>query len=58
MRPTYEVADVLRAHWLNVPAMKGINGWQWRTLGALKRCRTAEMGGHKDARQIPLVLCR
>jgi hypothetical protein len=49
MRPTYEVADVLRAHWLHVPDMKGINGWQLRTLGALMRCRTAAMGGHKDA---------
>jgi hypothetical protein len=29
--------------------MKGINGWQLRTLGALMRCRTAAMGGHKDA---------
>lgn len=49
MRPTYEVADVLRAHWPQVPGMKGINGWQLRTLGALMRCRTAAMGGHKDA---------
>ena len=49
MRPEYEVADVLRAHWPQVPGMKGINGWQLRTLGALMRCRTAAMGGHKDA---------
>ena len=49
MRPTYEVADVLRAHWPQVPQMKGINAWQLRTLGALMRCRTAELGGHKDA---------
>lgn len=49
MRPTYEVADVLRAHWPQIPGMKGINGWQLRTLGALMRCRTAAMGGHKDA---------
>jgi len=49
MRPKYEVADVLRAHWPQVPHMKGINGWQLRTLGALMRCRTAAMGGHKDA---------
>lgn len=26
-----------------------INSWQLRTLGAIKRCRTPEMGGHKDA---------
>jgi len=49
MRPIYEVADVLRAHWSQVPIMKGVNSWQLRTLGALMRCRTAEMGGHKDA---------
>ena len=49
MRPTYEVADVLRAHWPQVPQMKGINAWQLRTLGAIMRCRTAELGGHKDA---------
>ena len=49
MRTRYEVADVLRAHWPKVPGMPGINGWQLRTLGALMRCRTADMGGHKDA---------
>lgn len=48
MRPAYEVADVLRAHWPKVPKMQGINGWQLRTLGALKRCRTADLGGHKE----------
>lgn len=48
MRPTYEVADVLRAHWSAVPGMPGINGWQLRTLGALMRCRTEALGGHKD----------
>lgn len=26
-----------------------INTWQLRTLGAVKRCRTAAMGGHTDA---------
>src|SRR5680860_1127700 len=48
MRPTYEVADVLRSHWPQVLDMQGINGWQLRTLGALMRCRTAALGGHKD----------
>ena len=48
MRPAFEVADVLRAHWPQVPHMKGLNSWQLRTLGALMRCRTAEMGGHID----------
>lgn len=48
MRPKYEVADVLRAHWPQVLDMPGINGWQLRTLGAIMRCRTAALGGHKD----------
>lgn len=48
MRPTYEVADVLKAHWPQVLNMPGINGWQLRTLGAIMRCRTAALGGHKD----------
>lgn len=48
MRPKYEVADVLKAHWPQVLDMPGINGWQLRTLGAIMRCRTAALGGHKD----------
>ncbi len=51
MLPAFEVADVLNAHWPEIErsAGKGINGWQLRTLGAIKRCRTAELGGHIDA---------
>lgn len=49
MRPTLEVADVLRAHWPKVEQSAMFNTWQLRTLGAIKRCRTAEMGGHVDA---------
>ena len=30
-------------------AHAGINSWQVRVLGALKNCRTADMGGHVDA---------
>lgn len=48
MRPTYEVADVFRAHWPQVPGMKGMNGWKLRTLNAIRRCRTADLGAHKD----------
>ncbi|NEN25691.1 hypothetical protein G3O08_19550 [Cryomorpha ignava] len=48
MRPKYEMADVLRAHWPHVPGMKGMNGWKLRTLGALMHCRTADLGAHKD----------
>lgn len=49
MNPAYEVADVLRAHWQRVEQHPEINRWQLRTLGAIKRCRTAELGGHVDA---------
>lgn len=48
MQPAYEVADVLRAHWQRVEQHPQINSWQLRTLGAIKRCRTVEMGGHVD----------
>ena len=48
-RPAYEVADVLKIHWPQIEKLSEINSWQLRTLGAVKRCRTAEMGGHVDA---------
>lgn len=43
------MADVLRQHWRQVEHHPQINGWQLRTLSALKRCRTADLGGHVDA---------
>lgn len=43
------MADVLRKHWPKVETHPKINSWQLRTLGAVKRCRTADLGGHKDA---------
>ena len=49
MRPSHEVADVLRAQWPQVERSPHLNTWQVRTLAALMRCRTAAMGGHKDA---------
>lgn len=49
MKAQYELADVLHAHWLEIEQSKQINGWQLRTLGAIKRCRTAALGGHIDA---------
>ena len=49
MQAQYEVADVLEAHWPEIERSAHINGWQIRTLGAIKRCRTAAMGGHLDA---------
>lgn len=49
MRSDFELADVLTKHWPEVEKSAGINPWQMRTLGAIKRCRTAQMGGHIDA---------
>lgn len=48
MRAAYEVAGVLEKHWLQVELHPQINAWQLRTLGAIMRCRTAALGGHKD----------
>ena len=49
MKALYELADVLHPHWPAVEKSAHINGWQLRTLGAIKRCRTAALGGHVDA---------
>lgn len=49
MRARYEVADVLRKHWPQVEHCAGVNSWQLRTLAAIMRCRTQQMGGHVDA---------
>jgi hypothetical protein len=49
VKARFEVADVLNAHWPKIERSQNINGWQLRTLGAIKRCRTSEMGGHVDA---------
>lgn len=49
MRAVREVAGILRQHWHQVEHHPHINGWQLRTLSALKRCRTADLGGHVDA---------
>jgi hypothetical protein len=49
MRARYEVADILQQHWPQVEQHPAINSWQLRTLGAIRRCRTAAMGGHTDA---------
>jgi hypothetical protein len=47
MQPVYEVAAVLNAHWPAVQHLK-LNGWQLRTLHAVRRCRTAALGAHVD----------
>ncbi len=48
MQPAFEVADVLNAHWPQVQQNGKYNSWQLRTLDAIKRCRTASLGGHVD----------
>ena len=49
VKAPFEVAQVLRQHWIEVEQHPQINRWQLRTLSALKRCRTADLGGHVDA---------
>ena len=48
MQPQVEVADVLRKVGSKIENY-GLNTWQLRTLLAIKKCRTAELGGHIDA---------
>ena len=48
MQPQYEVAGVLNAHWTEVQRKGKFNTWQLRTLNAVRRCRSAELGAHVD----------
>lgn len=48
MRPAFEVADVINAHWQDMLRSCQFNTWQLRTLDAIRRCRTASLGGHVD----------
>ena len=48
MAPAYEVADVPEAHWPAVKHSGSYNSWQLRTMDAVRRCRTASLGGHID----------
>ena len=48
MKATFEVADVLNKCWDQYKSVCK-NTWQIRTLNAIRRCRTASMGGHVDA---------
>jgi|SRR5665213_181771 len=50
MKPIYEVADVLNAHWPEVQSRACIklNSWQLRTLNAVRRCRSVALGAHVD----------
>jgi hypothetical protein len=47
-RSRSEVADVLN-HLGDKVEQIGLNAWQLRTLSAIRRCRTAALGGHVDA---------
>ena len=47
MRPTYEVAEVLNRNHHRLSNYCS-NRWQERTLHALRKCRTADLGGHVD----------
>ena len=47
-RSRSEVADVLRKIGSRIENY-GLNTWQLRTLYAIKKCRTSELGGHIDA---------
>jgi predicted Zn-ribbon and HTH transcriptional regulator len=50
MMPQYEVADLLQINWKSIENKEiKLNTWQLRTLSAIKRCRTAELGGHIDS---------
>ncbi len=48
MRPEAEVAGVLRALGGDIEQI-GLNTHQLRHLSAIRKCRTAELGGHVDA---------
>ena len=48
MMAAYELADVLQAHWPAVKHSGNFNTWQLRTMDAVRRCRTASLGGHID----------
>lgn len=48
MRPAFELADVINSHWKDILCSTQFNTWQLRTLDAIRRCRTASLGGHVD----------
>jgi hypothetical protein len=48
LRAAYEVSDVINSHWKEMVRSGHFNTWQLRTLDAIRRCRTASMGGHVD----------
>ena len=48
MQPRFEVAEIISRLGNEVENL-GLNSWQLRTLSAIRRCRTAALGGHVDA---------
>ena len=50
MRPTLEVADIVRAHGdaFRQTHAKSLSVGQKRVLHAIERCRTAALGGHLE----------
>ena len=48
MKPAFEIAEILEKLWSRIQNLS-LNAWQYRTLDAVKRCRTASLGGHIDA---------
>ena len=48
MKAAYELAGVLETHWPAVQHSGSYNSWQLRTINAVRRCRTASLGGHID----------
>lgn len=47
MRPKHEVTDILKRNRYRLSSYYS-NSWQLRTLHALRKCRTADLGGHID----------
>lgn len=48
MRPAFEVARVINDLWPTLLSSNRFNTWQLRTMDAIRRCRTASLGGHVD----------
>ena len=48
MQPRFEIAEIISRLGNEVENL-GLNTWQLRTLSAIRRCRTAALGGHVDA---------
>lgn len=47
MRAKYKVADVIELEKEHLASISS-NSWQYRTLDAIRKCRTQELGGHID----------